>query len=483
MSNRPNILFLMPDQLRPDFLSCYGAPFIDTPHIDSLATDGTLYNRAYSLSPVCVAARHNLLTGLDSIRNGVLSNGQFLRPDHRACGIDTWPEMLGGAGYYTAAIGKMHFYPWDLRLGFQHRVIAEDKRWLHIEDDYTRFLQARGLRKLHGNEHEGYHENKGAIVSRIPWEYGWDRFVGQEAARFIRQYEGDAPFAAMVGFPGPHCPYDPSPEFLAPFKPEDMPASIPAVAGDTPRLRQQNINGNKGAWNGVDYTDFNEDHKRKIRAHYCGLVAQIDHEVGDILQALRDTGRLDNTVIVFASDHGDYLGDHDFIGKGTFFEGSTHVPLIVRDPRRTAAPACNDPVALYDITPSMLQWADCPVPEYMDAQSLPGLGLAQDAPREILIGMMAGGWMAYDGRWKLHKYNSGEHLLFNMEEDPHEQHNRLDDPTCQDIRLQLDAALTSQIMRSVAASRHDQLVYGSDLSSDQDFGLPSWRRTYPNPLL
>ncbi|MDE0966247.1 MAG: sulfatase-like hydrolase/transferase, partial [Candidatus Latescibacteria bacterium] len=143
--SKPNILFLMPDQLRPDFLSCYGADFIDTPNIDSLAGEGTLYRNAYSTSPVCVTARHNILTGLNSIRAGVLNNGQFIRPDYAACGISTWPELLGENGYHTAGIGKMHFYPWDAMMGYDERVICEDKRWLHIQDDYADFLAQKGL--------------------------------------------------------------------------------------------------------------------------------------------------------------------------------------------------------------------------------------------------------------------------------------------------------------------------------------------------
>jgi arylsulfatase len=153
--SKPNILFLMPDQLRPDFLSCYGATFIHTPHIDSIAAEGICYDKCYSTSPVCVAARHNLLTGLNSIRTGVLGNGQFLRPNYASCGISTWPELIGQAGYRSAASGKMHFYPWDAKMGLDDRVVCEDKRWLHIQDDYAQFLNERGLRKLHGNEHEG----------------------------------------------------------------------------------------------------------------------------------------------------------------------------------------------------------------------------------------------------------------------------------------------------------------------------------------
>ena len=152
---QPNLLFIMPDQLRSDFLSCYGADFIQTPHIDSLCESGVRYEKAYAPHPVCVPMRSTLLTGVNAIRTGVMGNGQYLRPDLEACGIRTWPSILHDAGYTTSAIGKMHFYPWEAAMGFDHRVVCEDKRWLHIEDDYQKYLNAKGTRKLHGNEHEG----------------------------------------------------------------------------------------------------------------------------------------------------------------------------------------------------------------------------------------------------------------------------------------------------------------------------------------
>ena len=480
--SKPNILFLMPDQLRPDFLSCYGADFINTPHIDSLAGEGTLYRNAYSTSPVCVTARHNILTGLNSIRAGVLNNFQFIRPDYAACGIRTWPELLGENGYHTAGIGKMHFYPWDAMMGYDERVICEDKRWLHIQDDYADFLAQKGLRKLHGNEHEGYLENRGAFVHQHPFDCSWDYFVGDAATRFIRDYDREQPFAAMVGFPGPHCPYDPSPEYADRYDPADMPPAIPEVEGEHPKMREGNINGNKLPWNGVDYSEFTQAHKAKIRAHYCGLVAQIDHMVGEILQALRATGQLDNTIILFASDHGDYLGDHNLIGKGSFFEASCHVPLIARVPGQPGGRENSDLVALADITPSMTQFAGCETPDYVDFQPLPGLGLKECAPREYLYGMMAGGWMAYDGRYKLCKYSTDEHMLFDLQEDPTEINNLIRDESHRAIYERLDSALTREIMRSVLASRHDQLVYARDLSGDEAFGQPGWQRTYPQPF-
>ena len=190
----PNILFILADQLRADFLSCYGAGFIDTPHIDGIAAAGIRYERAYSASPLCVPARTALLTGMSAARTGVADNLHALRPDYRDAGIRTWPELLAETGYHTAAIGKMHFYPWDAAHGFRQRVACEDKLWPLIRDDYARYLEAHGLAKLRWSEYSGYLRTRGAATTEIPWEHSCDRFTGREACRFIeRSAVGETP--------------------------------------------------------------------------------------------------------------------------------------------------------------------------------------------------------------------------------------------------------------------------------------------------
>jgi arylsulfatase len=480
MGNRPNLLFIIADQLRADFLGCYGANFVKTPNIDALAAQGVRYTRAYSTSPICVPARASLLTGMNSIRNGVLDNTVWLRPDLAAAGIRTWPEMLNEAGYYTAGIGKMHFYPWDTNHGLQYRVIAEDKRWIHIRDDYYHFLRSHGERKYHGKEHDGYFENKGAIINRLPWELSVDHFVGEEAIRFLKTYGNDGPFAAMVSFPGPHCPYDPNQEFLDQVDPDQMPPAIPAVPADSAKLRQNNIDGNIKPWNGVDYSTFTDEHKRKIRAHYAASVQQIDYEVGRIVATLKEQGLWENTVIIFTSDHGDYLGDHDFIGKGTYYESATHIPLIVRLP--TGQVGVHDGlVELTDVTATLHAFAGTKPPQPMDSRPLPGLGLETNA-RDILFGFVSNGWMAYDGQWKLCKYATGEQHLFDLSNDPCEQHNRINDPAAFAELRRLDDALTREVMRSMALSVHAQKVDTTGMSQEETFGKEGWQRTYPYPF-
>ncbi|MBI5650162.1 MAG: sulfatase-like hydrolase/transferase, partial [Chloroflexi bacterium] len=179
----------------------------------------------------------------------------------------------------------MHFYPWDASEGFAHRVISEDKRHIFVRDDYADYLAQNGLRKFHGNEHAGYFENKGAIISKIPAEHQVNKLVADQAIHFIENYRDAKPFFAMVGFPGPHDPYDPPLEFANQFDPAQMPASIPATP-ESEMFRAYVIASHKRQWNQVDYTDFSETHKQKIRAHYAPPVAQIDHHIGRILDAL-----------------------------------------------------------------------------------------------------------------------------------------------------------------------------------------------------
>jgi arylsulfatase A-like enzyme len=476
---QPNLIFLMPDQLRADYLSCYGAPFIHTPNIDRLAQDGVIFQNAYSPSPICVPARASLIMGMDALRTGVLDNGQFVRPDYAQMGLNTWPELLGQNGYRTAAIGKMHFYPWEIHMGFDDRVIAEDKVWILIEDDYQRFLKQHGYAKTMHIDRADYHEHHQAIIHSIPWEYSVDHFVGQETCRYIREYDDARPFAMMVGFPGPHFPYDPNEKFAREFDPAAMPDSIPEVPEDTLLIRGDSKRPRRRLWCDVYNPVFTEAHKKRIRAYYCALIKQIDYEVGCILKTLEERNLLENTVIILSSDHGDYLGDHGLMGKSIFFDQAARVPMIVRQPGAEVRGVSDELVALTDVTATLLNLGGCPIPTYMDARPMPGLGLPEAPPREEIICMLSIGTAIVTDHWKLCKYAFGGTLLFDRQTDPQEQHNLARDPQYLPVLLELEARLNRAVMRSVNLAHGDKRVYTTSLSSDVSFGQEGWQRTYP----
>ena len=216
------------------------------------------------------------------------------------------------------------------------------------------------------------------------------------------------------------------------------------------------------------------------------MVQQIDYEVGQILETLERQGLLDNTVIIFSADHGDYLGDHGMIGKGTFFESSIHIPMIVRMPDGAQSGSTareNDQlVSLTDVTATILGAAGVDVPDYMDSRPLPGLGLPDEAAHEDLIGATQGGWWIYDGRWRLCKYSGAGEFLFDRLNDPAEQHSLTHEAEYQGVRDRLDARLTTTVMAFTSESHFDHRVYMRDLSQKPAFGREGWQRPFPRSV-
>lgn len=470
----PNIVFILTDQLRHDFLGCYGAEFLKTPTIDWLAEQGTRYETCISPSPICVPARAMMLTGMDAHRTGVVHNLQWLRPDKHRMGVKTWPEHLSGIGYHTVAVGKMHFYPWDASEGFRERVIAEDKRHIHIHDDYYDALRAAGYRKLHGNEMAGYQKNKGACVSPLPDDLQIDRWVGQQAEKAIEGHDTDTPLGLMVGFPGPHCPYDPPAEALSRIDVEALPDPVPETE-ESRTHRAGFIAGYKRAWADLDYSSLTRAQIRVIRQHYAASVERIDADVKGIVQALKRKQMLDNTIIIFTSDHGDFLGDFGMVGKGLFHEPSIRVPLIVTDYRARQGSVSTEMTSLVDLYPSLLAWAGAePDPNTQ------GISIGEETSGRVIVGATNQGAMARDARWKLVNYRNGAQALFDLQADPHEQDNLIESEPAHVRRLM--AVLTGSLVDGLTASHADLLVNEVKKPPPHPFYDRHWSREYPSNL-
>lgn len=480
MAKSPNIVFLFPDQLRWDFVGCYGADFVRTPNIDRLAAEGVTYERALAPHPVCMPQRAALLTGCNALTTGVISNNYWLRPDHDACAMPTFARLLSSAGWHTAAIGKMHFIPFDITEGFEHRVIAEDKRHIHIEDDYHHYLAGHGLKKLRGWEEPGYTEHRMASVSPIPYEHQVDVFVGREAVRHIETLAEDRPFMMMVGFPGPHDPYNPPAEQAAAVDPARIPAALPPTA-DTERLAPGIVKGHAGGSSRVDLASFPDEAKRRVRAHYAALIEMIDDQVGAIVAALEAKGLLDDTIIVLASDHGDFVGDFGFLGKSFFFESSMHVPLIVRGPGVPQGKRESATVAVTDLFATFLAIAKLENETGRDSHVLPGMGLETGAGRQHVLGATGEGLMVDDGRYRLARYEGGLATLFDLETDPQETRNLIADPAHAAIRERLDATLARLVLEVSLHAHEDRRCPYLTMTPDHPGHRLGWQRPYPFP--
>ena len=286
----------------------------------------------------------------------------------------------------------------------------------------------------------------------------------------------------MVGFPGPHDPYDPARDFPVKYRAEDMPPAVDTAAGDPGGLREAHERQRAGM--GMAEGPLRPEEAAVLRAHYAGLVKGIDHEVGAILGALRDRGALDDTLVIFTSDHGDLLGDHGLQGKGNFYEGSMRIPLVVRGPGIAGPATRPELVELRDVTASILRLAGIEPPDHMDARPLPGLAGegAGGGPRSAILGTLARAWVAFDGTWKLCKYHGHAPLLFNLDDDPEELIDRAGDPAAARELLRLDTLLTADVMAGADLAMHDRLVSSYSLARDEAFGRPGWSWTFPAPI-
>jgi arylsulfatase A-like enzyme len=477
-TKRKNILFILPDQMRADFLGCYGAAFAKTPFLDDLASKGICYEHCISPSPICVPARASLLTGMNAIENGVINNDVWLRPDHEECGLKSWPKLLSQHGYDTIAVGKMHFYPWDEKEGFTHRVICEDKRHYLVQDDYDDYLKANGLHKYRGIACPGYQTNGGAYPNPHPKGMQPDDWISDRACDYLRAYKGEKPFAMMVGFLSPHDPYDPDKSYADLLSDADIPEAL-GETEDSKKFREWLIGAYKLPWCGMDYSDFTAEQKKIVRKCYAALIYHIDLCVGKILNTLKETGHSEDTVIIFSSDHGDFVGDYSLVGKCLAYEPSAHVPLLVYDPdNKTKGKRVSQLVSLTDIRATILHYAGFEETETDNSYLLPYCGGLENQEREIFCSTDTSIGVCYK-HWKLARYNNGVVTLFNLLEDPTEQNNLAYDPKHVQLLKDMDSKLQIALFKSLKLANAEKSVNTTLNPRPGEYFNRQWKRPYP----
>jgi len=387
MVEKPNIVLIFPDQQRADATGCAGNPVIKTPNVDALAAEGVTFTRCCTNSPLCMPARASLMNGQYVNQHGVWQNN--LSADNKG---PSHVRNIRDAGYHTAVIGKTHLYVHggetiDTR---NHTQVLKDWGYedIHeltgpwasgrINSPYTDYLADRGLLNIHRDYIRHYLKGMRSGLLR-PWEEPpsplkpedhLDTYTGRTAAEWVRKYDDNKPFYLQVCFPGPHDPFDSPKEYRDMYKPQDMPAGIM----------------DKPTWPVPPYVDFvmnwsalhgmTREQKQMIVVFYYAKVTLIDHAIGMVVTALKDRELLDNTWIIYASDHGEMLGDHFLSHKIVFYDGALKIPCIVRPPGGTTAwksAALTDQI---DMAATLLDIAGAKPLEKSDGKSLVGKVIA-----------------------------------------------------------------------------------------------------------
>jgi len=471
MNKKPNILFLFPDQQRGDSLGCVGHPVVKTPVLDGLAEEGVTFTGCYTNSPLCVPARASLQTGQYVSRHGAWNNGLAVDPKG-----PSFVRNIRDAGYRTAVIGKTHL--WLHGIGQDTGAHTKDnidniREW-GFEDSieltgpmastghnspYTDALEEKGLLDAYRKYQFEYVLRNyvlkltkdiparfRSVMDRysisldtdtdnlwlepawpLPTDDHYDSYTGLKAAEWIEAYDQEKPFFLMVGFPGPHDPFDSPEEYRAMYRPEEIPIGIlegpeEPVPEHLKRLLRLS---------GLDR--MTPAHMQEMMAAYYGKVTLIDDYIGKIMDSLEAKGLLDNTWIIYSSDHGELLGDHRLCHKMTFYEGALRIPCIIRPAGGVSGwqtPGLTDQL---DLAATMLDIAGAEPFKDSDGQSLKqkieagSVGPEARKGKDRIFSELGGLIAMFDGRFKMTvEIKTREPVqLYVLEKDPMELQNRV----------------------------------------------------------
>ncbi|MGH2369773.1 MAG: sulfatase family protein, partial [Chloroflexota bacterium] len=455
MSDRPNILFLMPDQLRADALGCAGHPVFRTPNIDRLAREGVHFTHAYANSPLCMPARASVISGVYPHNHQIQENAGHLPAED-----ETFAQLLQRAGYATAYVGKVHAFPDDPGRNLIEQeayVRARGFDYVHeipgpgalakTESYLSRRWRERGLLEVYQQDFARRREDRGAAAwaSPLPVEEFPDSYVGAQALEWLRRYEDDRPFFLWVGFGGPHPPFDAPGDYATMYDPATLPDPLPAEEPGPwvpASARERMLAGRQRA--------STPEMARQRMASYGGKLTLIDDWVGRILDELDTRGLAEHTLVVFWSDHGEMGGDHQRYQKSVFYEPAARVPLLARWPAggvgasgesktQPARGCCQALVEQIDLFPTVLEAAGAPPSPRTFGRSLLPLARGETAQtREAVFSELAREVMV---RTDGHKYAVNRegrgYLLYDLRADPHEQRNLTGHPDYREVEREL----------------------------------------------
>ena len=465
MADRPNIIFIFPDQHRGDTMGCAGNPAL-TPNLDKLAAEGVHFGRCSTNSPLCMPARASLITGKYVNEHGTWANSTIVDP-HSVSHV----RNIRDAGYHTAVIGKTHLhYSWRPHTkegvpilndwGYEDTHELQDiMAYGGAQCYYTDYLREKNklqvfreyMRNHARAEVSGWFHPWETPPALIPTEETLDMYCASTAEKWIKSYKEDKPFYLQVCFPGPHNPFDSPSEFRALHKPEDMPLAImgPHEGPVAPRVQ--------GLMRGSRLQDMTECQNRLMRSYYYAKVTQVDYGVGIVIKALEEKGMMDNTWIIYTSDHGELLGDHRCNHKGIFYEGCLNVPLIIRPPGGTQGWKTKALTDHFDVTDTMLDVTGARPLENSHGSSLaPKIKAGPDASdaqkgKEVIFSEVFLNSMARNEQYKMNIDSlTREPLeLYDMVNDPTELRNLVNEPSLKNVREEFLNEYFSQLLANL----------------------------------
>ncbi len=455
--SQPNVLLIVTDHWSAPLLGAAGHSATHTPTLNQLCRNGVRFTNCYSEHPVCLPARRTLMTGTPAKIHG----DRTFQPRLEMPNLPTLAQTFRDAGYQAYAVGKTHTYPQRDRIGFDDIQLDDEGRTLYgVTDDYEIFLGDKGYlgRQFgHGMSNNAYQ----TTPWHLPEEVHATNWATDTLARYIRRRDPQRPAFWYLGYRHPHPPLVPPQRFLDYYA--DVEIDAPFVgdwAADAAVLpyHLQGVAARGG---------YSERETTAARKAFYALCTHIDQQIGALIGTIREEGILDDTIIMFTSDHGDMLGNHNLWAKQTFYEWSAGVPMVLMGtancPRVGYDRTDDRLVCLQDVMPTLLDLAGIPIPDSVEGQSM-----VSDGRRRTLYGEFGEGGhssrMLRDETHKLIYYPVGNVFhLFDLENDPDEMHDLAGDPG------------SANRLESMKGQLLDEL-YGSDLDwiEDEDFvGAPA----------
>ncbi len=452
-ARQPNILFVMTDQQRWDCVGANGNTLIKTPNLDRIAARGANFSHAYVASPVCVPSRISFFTGryAHSHRNRV----NYTPLDASEVLIQ---QRLKDAGYRTASVGKLHYYPPSAeaarRTGFDIVELHDGVPFTDLWSDYVKWRQTNDPKKDIKNYRalaKDIAPGRNPFRAAIDAEFTDTAWVGQRSRHWLTELaKEDKPFFLNVSFWKPHSPYEIAPPYDSMYDAVNIPVPEDFTEDDLKKLPlplQKLITREPGGMHKVT-----RERLEWIYRSYYGAISHVDHEIGLLLDTLDASGQADNTLIVFTADHGDQLMEHGIMGKNCFFEPAVRVPFMVSLPGRIKPSHHDELIETVDLLPTLFEFIGLPEPRECQGRSfaplIADLGRAY-TPHDVVFSeniipeVITGGpldlpfekgkgvdgirhpdaKMARTDRWKYCYYADGGSELYDIQADPHELTN------------------------------------------------------------